>query len=185
MEELRIEITSTDELLETPLDEQTLANAIFVTSANFALHVSNIKVSGKYNREYKLIAFCVGLNDERVLVEGNLLIVCLWSDILIIDLQTDKLVRDIDLDCAELFSIHKFQSGFFIHGELENRFLDKDFNVVWEESCCDIFFNSKVDRDLEIFEDYIVAWDWYGYKHYYNETGEFKTERYLECRMSD
>lgn len=184
MEEIKIELKSSDDLLETPLDEQTLENAIFVEGANYALRISTITVSGKYSREYKIVAFCVGLNENRVLVDGDLLIICLWSDILVIDLQSDRLLHDIDLDCWELFGVYKFKSGYFIHGEGENRFLDKEFNVVWEESCCDIFVNSKVEKDFEIFDDYVIAYDWFGGKHYYDEHGEFKTEHYPEYSMS-
>ena len=177
---MKIEITSSENLLDPPLDEQTLENAIFVEKAPYALRISRIAVSGKYNREYKIVAFCVGLNDNRVLIDGDLLIICLWSDLLIIDLKTDKLLRDIEFDSWELFAIYKFKSGYLIHGEGENYFLNQNYEVVWKLGCVDIFVNYKVKKELEIFDDYITVFDWYGSKHYYNETGEFKTEHYPE-----
>ena len=186
MEQMKIKITSSENLLKPPLDEQIIKGAIFIEDAPYALHVSNVTIHGKYHREYKIIAFCIGLNINRVLIHGDLLIICLWSDILIIDLIADKLLRVVPVaDSGELLGIYKFKSGYFVNGELENYFLNHNFEIVWQVGAIDIFSNSKVEKDLEIFEDYIVAWDWYGYKHYYNESGEFKTEHYPQYRMSD
>lgn len=159
MEETKIEITSSENLLDPPLDEQIIQGAIFVEGAPYALRISNITVSGKYNREYKVVAFGIGLNDGRVMIDGDLLIVCLWSDLLIIDLKTDKLLRDIEFDSWELFAIYKFKSGYFIHGEGENYFLNKKFEIMWEKGCIDIFVNYKVDKILEFFDDYITVFD--------------------------
>ena len=180
MEQTKIDIKSEEELLNKPLTAQVLENAIFVDEADYGLVVSHITVSGKYNREYKILAFCVQPNDDRVLVEDELLIICLWSNLLVIDLKADKLIRNIKLDEWEMFRIFKFKDGYFIHGECENYYLNKNFDPVWEAGCIDIFVNPKVEKDLEIFDDYVTVFDWCGYKHYYNENGEFKTEHYPE-----
>ena len=174
MEQTKIEIESSKKFLDPPLDARTLENAIYVDDADHALVESIVKVSGKYNREYKIVAFCVWLNDERVIVEDDLLIICLWSHVLVIDLKADKLVRNIHFDGYEMFHIFKFKSGYFIHGEGENRFLNKNFDLVWENSCADIFVNPYVEKVLEIFDDYVTVLDWDGYKHFYNETGEIR-----------
>ena len=118
-------------------------------------------------------------------MDNDWLLICLFKEIAVVNLKENRVYRVVDFECYELFGIYKFKTGYFVHEELDNRFLDKDFNIIWEWGCGDIFFNSKVEKDFEIFEEYIVAWDWDGYKHYYNESGEFKTEHYPEYRMSD
>lgn len=183
MEQLKIDLKSSNTFLETPLDAQTLKNAICVDDSNDSLVESNITISGKYNRKYKILAFCVWLNHDRVLIDGDLLIICLWANLLIIDLKEDKLIHNIDFDCWELFRIFKFKDGYFIYGEGENRFLNKNFELVWEKGCIDIFINPKVENELEIFDDYVTCFDWCGYKHYYDENGEFKTEHYPQFEV--
>ncbi len=176
MDRIKIDIKISDTLSDPPLDEETLNNALFVEDAPYCLRVSEITLRGKYDRKYKIVAFCVGLNADRVLIDKDLLIICLWSDLLIIDLNIDKLIKIIHFDCWEMFGIYKFKTGYFIHGEDTTRYLNGDFEQVWEGGCVDIFVNFKADRVVNIFDDCWTIIDWYGYKHYYNEKGEYKTE---------
>lgn len=185
MGEYKTFMESLADFVSPPLDKKILDTAIFVENADYGLRVSHITITGKYNREYTIVAFAVKLNENRILIDRDFLIICLWSNILIIDLKTDKLIRNIDLDCWEMFSISKFKSGYVVHGEGEIRFINQDFDIVWKMGCCDIFSNSKVEKEFTVFDDYVVAYDWYGYKHYYNEGGEFKTEYYPEYNMEN
>ena len=173
MDEIKIEFSCAEDFLDKPLPKSVLEGAIFVDKADYGLKESLVKVSGKYNREYKVVAFCVPLDDDRVIVEGDMLILCLWSNLLVIDLKADELIKNIHFDGYEMFRIFKFKEGYFIHGEGENRYLNKDFDLVWQNSAVDIFVNPDVKEALEIFEDYVTVYDWTGYKHFYNEKGEF------------
>ena len=184
MEQTKIDIKTLKDDVSILLDEQATTGTIFVESAKSSV-LSQITLSGKYNHTYTVATSYVNLTHERVLVHDKLLVICAIFDLAIIDLEQNTLLQIINLCKYSLFSIHKFKTGYFIHGELLNYFLNHNFEIVWQEGAIDIFSNSKVEKDLEIFEDYIVAWDWYGYKHYYNESGEFKTEHYPQYRMSD
>ncbi|MCH5163962.1 MAG: hypothetical protein J1F36_02980 [Clostridiales bacterium] len=180
MEETKIDIKILKSVFQLPIDAQTIENAIFVEDTKELLVASQIELSGKYNRTYTVVSHFIELDPNRVLIDNDLLIIILFSELAIIDLQQDKLLRVIDFNCWELFRIFKFKSGYFLYGEGENRFLNKNFDVVWEKGCIDIFVNPDVKEDLEIFDNYVTVFDWYGYKHYYDETGEFKTEHYPE-----
>ena len=184
MEETAIDITIIKDDVKILVGEQAIANAIFVERAQSSV-LTQIILSGKYNRVYTVATCYINLTHERVLVHDNLLIICAEFDLAIIDIEESKLLQIINIDKHTLFSIHKFKSGYFIHGELLNFFLNKDFQIVWEEDCGDIFYNGNVKYILEIFDDYITVFDWYGKKHYYNENGEFKHECFPELRMSD
>ena len=173
MDEINIEIKASENFLDEAPPESALEGAIYVDNKDYALRESRITVSGKYNREYKVVAFCVPLCAERVIVDGDYLIICLWSNVLVIDLKADKLIKNIHFDGYEIFRIFKFKDGYFIHGECYNRYLNKDFDLVWENSAADIFANPDVKEALEIFEDYVTVYDWDGIKHFYNEKGEF------------
>ena len=180
MDEIRVEIIASEELLDPPIDERITESAFFVEEVSYALRVSKISLSGKYNREYTIVAFTIGLDDKRVLLDGDLLIVCLWSNILIIDLKSNELVRNVELDSCELFEICKFKSGYLIHGEDAIRFMNADFEIAWDEWACDIYANKLVEKEFEVFADYATAYDWYGNKHYFDENGEFKIEPHPE-----
>ena len=179
MEQSKIEIKILNDL-KSPPNAQIIENAIYVEDEQNAI-VSEVTVSGKFNRKYTVIGYLVELNQDRVLIDDNLLIVCLWSNLAIIDMKQNKLLKSMTLcDMGELFGVYKFKSGYFIYGELENFFINEHFEVVWEMGCIDIFVNPKAEKELEIFDDYISVYDWYGYKHFYNESGEFKEEYYPE-----
>ncbi len=46
--------------------------------------------------------------------------------------------------------------------------------------CGDIFANIELEKSIEIFDDYIAVYNFYGVKHFYNELGEFKHEHFPE-----
>ena len=185
MEQTKIDIKVLKDDLKIPVDEKTKSNAIYVENSKYAYTVSQITLRGKHNLICTVVSDFVSLTTRRVIVDNDWLLICLFKEIAVVNLKENRVHKVVDFECYELFGIYKFKTGYFVHGELDNRFLDKDFDMIWELGCGDIFFNSKVEKDFEIFEEYIVAWDWYGYKHYYNESGEFKTEHYPEYRMSD
>lgn len=172
MSQTNIKITILKDTLRVPLDAQALQNAIFVESGNEHYVLSQITVSGKYDREYTVASYFLPLDEFRVLLDGDLLIFCLFHELVVIDLAKDKLIKSIAFDGYELLRIIKFKSGYFLHGEAENRFLDKHFKTVWEAGAVDIFANSKAEKALEIYDDFITVFDWCGYKHIYDEVGE-------------
>ena len=165
--------------METPVEQHIIDDSFFVEDKNKPYLVSQIILSGKYNRIYNVVTYFITLNDDLVIVDGDILVFAVFTQFVIVDLKQDKLIRTVKPENGQIFGIYKFKSGYFLRGETANCFLDKDFNIVWENGCIDIFVNFKTERDFEIHEDYITAYDWYGYKHYYNERGEFKEEYYL------
>ena len=38
----------------------------------------------------------------------------------------------------------------------------------------------ELEKSIEIFDDYIAVYNFYGVKHFYNELGEFKHEHFPE-----
>lgn len=183
MTETRIELKTLKRDMQTKVDAQTVENAIFVENSEYLFTVTQIKLVGKYNRVYNVVTDFIEVEPDCVVVDNDLLIICLAFEVAIVDLKQDKTVRVIDFDDNQLFGIFQFKSGYFIHGEAVNLYWNKNFDILWRESCGARFFNSKVKKDLEVFEDYIVAFDWNGDKHYYNETGEFKREHYPQYSM--
>ena len=165
-------LRSKDDLC-TCIDKQTRDQAIFTENCSELYIVSQIVLRGKYNCEYKVVSHSIKLNAERVLVDGDFLLICLFSELAIINLAQNRMQKIICFDCYELFGIYKFQLGYFLHGEGENRFINESFELVWEESAVDIFVNYKAEKDIEISDDLIAVYDWAGFQHFYDEHGEF------------
>lgn len=184
MEKTDVKIHIIKEYSSTPVDPSEFDDVI-CSETGTELHVaSQIEISGKYNKTYCVLTGFVRLNDNTVLVDGDRLFICLYKEIVVVDLATDKVVKIIDFDGYQLFGIYKFKSGYFVHGEITNMFLNADTACVWEYGCIDIFVNPRLENDLEISDDYIAVYDWMGDRHYYNESGEFKTEYHPELDMS-
>lgn len=186
MEQTKIDVKILKNDSHTEVDQQTIANAIFVEDSKCLYTVSQITLSGKHNGMYTVVTYYTELCSNRVVVDNNLMIICMSFQLVIVDLRQNKLLRTVFIDdFGEFFGIYKFKAGYFLHGEVFNYFVDSNFKVVWFLSGRDIFANPKVKNILEIFDDYITVFDWLGDKYYYNESGEFKVEYYPEYSMSD
>ena len=91
MEQTKIELNVIQGDFKTEVDAQTIASAIYVEGARQLHTVSKITLSGKYNRAYTIVDFFFGATKEKVLIDDDLLMVCLFSTLVIIDLKEDKL----------------------------------------------------------------------------------------------
>lgn len=174
--EYAIDISQVEVADEATFDE-AMRTAVYVESDDELRSIAHIAVHGKYERAYTLILALSALGKANAIIDDERLIICTWYDLIVIDLAADSLQTVIRIsDFGTMFAIYKFSDGFFIHGELENFFLDRDFNVLWSASAADIFVNPDPTRNIKIFDDHITVWDFLDNKHYYNLFGEYKTE---------
>ncbi len=144
---------------------------------------SEIKLFGKYNKTLTLLANFANLTEKSVCIDGDLMIIAISCSVLFYDLKNDRILKTVDIDtwtddCAKL------GNGYFVHGELDNFFFNKNYEIVWTDSCGDIFENMKIEDVFEIGKDYVAVFDWFGIKHFYNQNGEFKTEKYKAYDMN-
>ena len=165
------------------IEEDIIKKALVVENSVCLCAATMLKLSGKHEKEYIIVTELDCLYDKKIIINENILIICLTYELAVVDLNTDLVKKQMDINACSLFGVYKFKNGYFIHGEIENIYLNEDFDIVWTESCGNIFFNCKIDNDLEIFDNYITSYDWDGYKHYYNEHGEYKTQYFpeLDC----
>lgn len=184
MKETTITISILKRDLRTQVISSDFDNVIFSETGAELHTVSQIDLSGEYNKTYRVLADFVGLNDETVLIDGSRLFICLFDEIAVVDLTTDKVESIINYENYQLFGIYKFKSGYFVRGEGSNMFLDNDLACVWELGSVDIFANPIVENQFEIHDDYIAVYDWCGYRHFYDEAGMIKIEEHPEYDMN-
>lgn len=135
-----------------------------------------ITVRGEYDGTFYFVTGLSGINEERVLADGDKLIVCLSSDIVVLDLQTGKILKTIAVtQYVDMFAIYKFKDGYFVHGQMVNRYFDNKFALQWEYGGKDIFYCPNRESSLEICDDHIDVWDFEGNKYTYDEYGETNT----------
>lgn len=182
---IAIEILKDD--LNTQVASVDLQNAIFIENGEELCCLSKIIISGDYCREYTVASHVLKLDNNRILLDGKLLLVVLWSELAIIDIEQNKLLDVLNFNSWELFGVYKFKSGYFLHGEDSTRFLNGNFNLLWESGCVNIFVNYKTNCEVQIFDGYFTILDWYGYNHFYDENGEL-TSVYCpqyDCNKND
>lgn len=180
MQETKIEIKIIKQDIDIPVAPKTVDNVIFVENNKNLYSISQIILSGRFNRTFNVITGFFVLHERTTLIDGDLLIFCTFSELVVVDLTQNKVIKSIDFDSSQIFEIVKFKSGYILYGEEEMRFINRNFDIVWECGCADIFVNSRAEKEFEVFDDYVTVIDWDGYKHYYNEDGEFKCEYYPE-----
>ena len=159
-------------------------NSAATVAVQKAIYVENehsesvycITLRGTCERKYYFVTELSVLHEDRVLLDGDLLIVCLLSDIILIDLQADKVRKVVNVTSdPDMCAIYKFKGGYFVHGEMTNRYFDSDFNLLWGASGRDIFFCPDRKNSLEIYDDHIDVWDFLGNKYTYDELGEINS----------
>lgn len=187
MGKTKIEIDTFFKDYTKDLNPNDIENVTYVERSPVVNVATKIKLSGEYVKEYTFLTFAKEISPNRVLVDKNLLVVCLCADIVVIDLNRDEIIVDKYINSYTLYEIYKLKSGYFIWGEGESIFLNDKFEIVWRETCGDIFANlilMNLNKKIcEVFDDYITVFDWFGIKHFYNENGEFKNEDYPQYNV--
>lgn len=184
MTEIKVEIVYTGEKLGVTPEQAE--GTIFCEGVDRKSMLSLVKVSGKYNRTYKIVTQLVTLRPWRIVLDGDTLIVIGYYKIGIIDLALDALVQTVEFESdAGIVGIYPLGDGFFIHADDSVGFLTRQWNIAWIKYGPDLLFNTKVPCNPGVYDDYVVVWGWLGDKHYYNEHGEFKCEYYPDLKMSN
>ena len=81
-------------------------------------------------------------------------------DIYIIDLESMNLIEEYQVeDMACNFGIYRIDDGYIIHGEMEIKKLDFNFNKVWGFYGRDIFVSVNNKKAFEISNNKIKLYD--------------------------
>lgn len=110
---------------------------------------------------------------DVAVLEGNDLVVLMNTTLVIIDcnylvLNTTKRISEYGI----YFSIHKFEDGYIIYGELDIVKLSPTFTVDWSFSGEDIFVTQDGSMPFFIENDLIHLTDWNGRKYSVNRFGK-------------
>jgi len=127
---------------------------------------------------YSAILFGSGggttVHKNSYIIEDNFIIICCGDALFSLTLFELKLNWKTKIDDSSVFAIYKMHNDFIIHGELEISRIDKNGNIIWQNSGSDIFVTLDGNNDLKIIEDniYVESWDGRKYKFDYNGNDE-------------
>lgn len=113
-----------------------------------------------------------GVFKTSVLLDDNGLVCCCADSLFCVSIPDLNLLWNIQADMATCFQVFKWRKDYIVHGEVEISKIDKAGNIIWQHSGRDIFVTLDGTKDFELFEDYVEATDFIGYKYKFNFDGD-------------
>ena len=120
----------------------------------------SIEVKGKNEARIALTGNYYSFPENCAVLEENRLIVLQNYDIHIIDLEKMCLLQEYYIeDMACNFGIYRIADGYIIHGELDIKKLNLQFEKLWSFGGRDIFVTSNGKNAFELGEKTIKLYD--------------------------
>lgn len=112
------------------------------------------------------------VHTNSIIIEDNRIIICCADSLFCLSIPDLGLIWQTKADSATCFEIFKIHDNYIIHGELEITKLDKDGNIIWQNSGADIFTTLDGKDNFIITEKYILATDWGNRKYKFDFDGK-------------
>ena len=111
------------------------------------------------------------VHDCSVIVGDDKLVTCCSDTVFCISIPQLVLQWKTKADFATCFEIFKYQEDYLVHGEVDISRIDKDGNIVWQQSGADIFTTLEAKDTFVITDQYILATDWEHRKYKFDFEG--------------
>jgi hypothetical protein len=121
-------------------------------------------------------------HDDNFILEDGGLVILLNASVVRVNVFTMQIERHSRLPDFTYFSLHKFEDGYLVHGELDIVRLAKDFAVLWSFSGADIFVAQDGSSSFEIEGANIFLRDWNGKQYKLNKDGTVVSDERKEGR---
>jgi len=112
------------------------------------------------------------IHDTSTIIENDRFLVCCADTVFCLSVPDLTLLWQTIADQSTCFEIYKYHDSYIIHGELEISRLDKDGNILWQQSGADIFTTLDGKDDFAITDKYILATDWENRKYKFDFDGQ-------------
>jgi len=112
------------------------------------------------------------IRSSSTIIEDDRLLVCCSDTIYCLSIPDLTLLWRTQADQATCIEIYKYQDSYIIHGEFEISRLDKNGNILWQQSGADIFTTLEGIDNFSITEKYILATDWENRKYKFDFNGQ-------------
>lgn len=111
-----------------------------------------------------------GIGENSTIIEYDRILICCSDSIFCLSIPNLALLWRRQADEATCFEIFKYQDSYIVHGELNISRLNKNGEILWQQSGADIFTTLDGKDDFKLTENFILATDWEyrKYKFYYD-----------------
>ena len=112
------------------------------------------------------------IGKNSTIIEDDRFLICCSDSVFCLSIPDLALLWRRQADEATCFEIFKYQDSYIVHCELNISRLNKNGEVLWQQSGADIFTTLDGKNDFIITENYILATDWENrqYKFDFNGT---------------
>lgn len=119
-----------------------------------------------------------GIEHKNAMIfEHERILICCSDSIFCLSIPDLNLLWQTHADQACCFEIFKYQDSYIVHGEIEISRLDKDGNIIWQESGADIFTTISGEQSFELTDNFIIAKDFENRVYKWNYNGEDFTDK--------
>lgn len=149
-------------------DNSNSYNAVYYSKSTGEYISSRISVVIKLGDEIAagVILFSgggfAGIHEKSYVLKDDAIYICAGNSLFSLSLPDLKLRWVTEVDWGSAFKILEISDGFIIHGELSISRVDKDGNILWQNSGPDIFVSPLGERDCCFIRDdtvYAETWD--------------------------
>jgi hypothetical protein len=168
-----IYISEDDEYRFESSDNSYNYRAVYLNGGDITSKVGVQVFEGK-----KLISDCLigaaggatGVYANSTLISNGGLVICCSDSVFKLSIPDLKLEWVTKADMATCFEIFYLDEDYIVHGELQITRLDKNGNIVWQQSGRDIFTTLDGIDTFQVTDELIIAKDFqnYTYKFDYN-----------------
>jgi hypothetical protein len=120
---------------------------------------------------------------NAVIFEPDRFLLCCSDTIFCLSIPDLTLLWQTQADQACCFEIFKYQDDYIVHGELEISRLDKNGNILWQQSGADIFTTISGEQGFELTEDFIIATDFENRIYKFDYNGQDHTDKTQFSRL--
>jgi len=100
------------------------------------------------------------VHPTSAILDGNSLLVCCGDSVFSLELPSLRLRWQTQVDLATCFQIYSIEEEYIVHGEVKISRLNRQGDIVWSFSGCDIFVSLDSETTFVLHDDYIALVDW-------------------------
>ena len=114
-----------------------------------------------------------GVYPNSCIYEDTRLLSCCSDSVFCLSIPDLKLQWQTKADWAACFQLFKYEDNYIVHGEVEISRLDKDGNILWQQSGADIFVTLDGGPNFEMTDEFILVKDFNGKKYTFDYDGRY------------
>lgn len=121
------------------------------------------------------------ITKNSALIDNDSLIICCSKTVFRLTAPNLDLKWKTVSDSASCFGIYDLDNeDYIVHGEIEITRLNKDGQIIWQNSGRDIWVTAEGTDDFAVYEDYILATDWEYNRYKFDFGGKLLDEYKVE-----